>query len=49
MSRIGQQVQQMQEGQEESMIPDPEYDWQEIQKDDPGYKEFCKKLNEQSF
>lgn len=49
MSKIGQHVQQLQEDQPEPFEPDPEYDWQEIQKKDPGYTEFLKKLNEQPF
>lgn len=39
MSRIGQHVQQLQEGEPESFEPDPEYDWQDEQKNDPGYEE----------
>jgi len=42
MSRIGQHVQQMQEGEPEPMEPDPLYDERE-QKDDPGYIEFLQK------
>lgn len=46
MSRIGQYVQQLQEGQPEPMEPDPLYDEREIQKileNDPGYDEFNQK------
>jgi hypothetical protein len=49
MSRIGQHVQQMQEGQVESMEPDPEYDWAEAQKSDPGYEEFLDSLDNLPF
>lgn len=44
MSRIGKHVQQLQEGEPEPMMPDPEYDWQEEQKNDPGYEEHDKAL-----
>jgi hypothetical protein len=44
MSKIGQFVQQMQEGRPEPFEPDPEYDWQEEQRNDPGYEEFNEKL-----
>lgn len=43
MSRIGQFVQQLQEGESEKFEPDPLYDEREIQKildNDPGYHEF---------
>lgn len=46
MSKIGQFVQQMQEGQPERFEPDPLYDEREIQKildSDPGYIEFLQK------
>lgn len=46
MSRIGQEVQQLQEGQQEPFEPDPLYDAREIQKtldEDPGYHEFNQK------
>lgn len=46
MSRMGQHIQQMQEGQPEKMEPDPLYDerdWQKQQQVDPGYLEFLLK------
>jgi hypothetical protein len=43
MSKIGQHVQQLQEGQPETMEPDPLYDEREV---DPGYDEFNLKLAE---
>jgi hypothetical protein len=49
VSKIGQAIQQSQEGQPETMGPDPLYDerdWQEEQKADPGYDEFNQKLYE---
>jgi len=39
MSKMGQFVQELQEGEPEPMVPDPLYDERE-QKDDPGYIEF---------
>jgi hypothetical protein len=51
MSKMGQIVQSIQEGQPEPMEPDPLYDerdWQKQQKADPGYNEFLKKLYEQT-
>jgi len=51
MSRIGQFVQEMQEGRPEPMEPDPLYD--EIQKtldSDPGYTEFLQtELNQRKL
>jgi hypothetical protein len=47
MSRIGQAVQQLQEGQPEPMEPDPLYDerrdWEDQINSDPGYFDFLMK------
>lgn len=43
MSKMGQLVQEMQEGQPEPMEPDPLYDEREV---DPGYDDFNLKLAE---
>jgi hypothetical protein len=46
MSKIGQFVQELQEGQPEPIEPDPLYDEREMlneQKADPGYDEFNQK------
>ena len=46
MSKIGQYIQEQQQGQPESMEPDPLYDERELNKileNDPGYDEFNQK------
>lgn len=48
MSRIGQYIIEH-DLIPEKLEPDPEYDWRSEQKNDPGYEEFCKKVDEQPF